>query len=212
MIKNKKKLLFSSVIILLPILLGLMVWERLPEQVPTHWGPGGEPDGWSSKAVAVFALPLFLVAIHWLCIFATGKDAKNQGQNKKLMGMVYWLTPAISLLVNGMMYTFALGYDISILGIIPLLMGVMFIFLGNYLPKCKPNRTIGLRVKWTLENEENWNATHRFGGKVLFFGGFALLLCVFLPEAVVAWVTLPMMLLLTTLPIIYSYRYYKKHQ
>ncbi len=211
MIKNLKKMILSSVIILLPILFGLAVWEQLPEQIATHWGPNGQPDGWSSKASAVFFMPLFLVAIHWICTFATGKDQKNEGQNKKLMKMTYWLVPLISLLVNGMVYATALGSSFSPMLVLPLVMGVMFIFIGNYMPKCKPNRTIGIRVKWTLENEENWKATHRFGGKVFFFGGVLLLFGVFLPEAVAMWVILPVMLVIAAVPIVYSYRYSKKH-
>lgn len=211
MIKNLKKMILSYVIILLPILFGLAVWEQLPEQIATHWGPNGQPDGWSSKASAVFFMPLFLVAIHWICTFATGKDQKNEGQNKKLMKMTDWLVPLISLLVNGMVYATALGSRFSPMLVLPLVMGVMFIFIGNYMPKCKPNRTIGLRVKWTLENEENWKATHRFGGKVLFFGGVLLLFGVFLPEAVAMWVILPVMLVIAAVPIVYSYRYSKKH-
>ena len=211
MIKNPKKLLLSSIIILLPILFGLAVWEQLPEQVPTHWGASGDPDGWSSKAFAVFFMPLFLVALHWLCVFATGKDPKNQGQHQKLIGMVYWLVPAISLLVSGMMYTAALGYSVSATAVLPAVLGVMFIVIGNYLPKCKQNSTIGIKIKWTLENEENWNATHRFGGKLFVVGGFVLLGCAFLPAAAVIWVILPVMLMLTAVPMIYSYLYYKKH-
>ena len=211
MIKNLKKMILSSVIILLPILFGLAVWEQLPEQIATHWGPNGQPDGWSSKASAVFFMPLFLVAIHWICTFATGKDRKNEGQNKKLIKMTDWLVPLISLLVNGMVYATALGSSFSPMLVLPLLMGAIFIFIGNYMPKCKPNRTIGIRVKWTLENEENWKATHRFGGKVFFFGGVLLLFGVFLPEAVAMWVILPVMLVIAAVPIVYSYRYSKKH-
>ena len=211
MIKNPKKLILSSVIILLPILFGLAVWEQLPEQIATHWGINGKPDGWSSKASAVFTFPLVLFAIHLLCVIFTGKDPKNAEQNKKLLGMVYWLTPLISLAVSGMMYASALGNSFSPAHILPLVMGVMFIFLGNYMPKCTPNRTIGIRVKWALENEENWRATHRFGGKVFFFGGFLLLCGVFLPESVAIWTVLPVMLVITTVPIVYSYLYCKKH-
>ena len=209
---SKLKFLISSVITLLPILFGLVVWEQLPEQIPTHWGIDGQPDGWSSKASAVFTLPLVLVAIHCLCVFVTGKDPKNQGQHQKLMGMVPWLIPAISLMVNAMMYAAALGYTFSVTAILPAFFGVLLIVCGNYLPKCKQNHTIGIRVKWALENEENWNATHRFGGKVFFVGGFAFLACIFLPAEHFLWVEFAVMLVVATLPILYSYLYSKKQQ
>ena len=83
MIKNKTKLLISSVIILLPILLGLMVWKQLPEQVPTHWGPSGEPDGWSSKAFAVFGLPAILLGCHLVCLFASSSHYAHANRKKR---------------------------------------------------------------------------------------------------------------------------------
>ena len=80
------------------------------------------------------------------------------------------------------------------------------------MPKCKPNRTIGIRVKWTLENEENWYATHRFGGRVFMLGGLAVLLTVFLPETVMSIAFIAVLAVSTIIPIVYSYVYSKKHK
>ena len=76
--------------------------------------------------------------------------------------------------------TKALGKEMNPALIVSLLLGFMFIIIGNYLPKCKQNFTLGIKIKWTLENEENWNKTHRFAGKVWFIGGFIMLLTAFL--------------------------------
>ena len=153
--KNKLKAVISSVMVLLPILVGVIFWDELPEQIATHWGPSGEPDGWSSKAVAVFALPLFMLAIHWICITATRFDKKNRVQNPKVMGLTYWLVPAVSWVTAGMTYSNALGENIDVMRLLPIITGVLFLFIGNYLPKCTPNHTVGIRLKWTLEDEEN---------------------------------------------------------
>ena len=67
--KNKWTLLITSLVILLPTVAGLILWNRLPQEVAIHWGVSGEPDGWANKAVAVFALPAFLLALQWLCLF-----------------------------------------------------------------------------------------------------------------------------------------------
>ena len=66
--KHLKFLIMTSFIILLPILAGLLLWDQLPEQIPSHWNTDGEIDGWSSKPFAVFGLPLILLAVHWLCM------------------------------------------------------------------------------------------------------------------------------------------------
>ena len=209
--QNRWNLILSSIVILLPALFGIIFWNELPEQMTTHWGINGTADGWSSRAVAVFALPLCILAVHWLCVFCTAKDPGNKGQNRKVFALVLWITPLVSLFTNGMMYAVSFGKELQPYFMTNLLLGVVFVVIGNYLPKCKQNYTIGIKVKWTLENEENWNATHRFGGKVWVAGGLLLLLfCVCLPDAIVLWVTIPVMLLLIVIPVVYSWQYHKK--
>ena len=206
----KGKLAVTSVLIALPILVGLVLWNRLPEQLATHWGMNGEVDGWSSKPFAVFGLPLFLLAMHWLCLLVTAKDPGNRGQNEKLYSLVLWICPILSLFVSGVIYANALGQNVNVGMVAMLLVGVMFIIIGNYLPKCKKNRTIGIRVKWTLENEANWNATHRLGGKLWFAGGVLLVASAFLPERITPVVLFVLLPVLVLVPILYSYTYYKK--
>ena len=175
----------------------------------THWGIDGNADGWSSRAFAVFFLPLIMLLVHWICVFFTAKDSKNKGQNKKVFGLVIWITPIISLFANGMMYAVSLGQEVPYF-IPTLLMGVMFVAVGNYLPKCKQNHTIGIKIKWTLENEENWNATHRFGGRIWVIGGLLLITCSFLPASIIPWAMVASIIVLAVVPFVYSYRYHKK--
>ena len=78
------------------------------------------------------------------------------------------------------------------------------------MPKCTQNLTIGIKVKWALANEENWNATHRFGGKVYVIGGLLLMLCIFLPSAVFLWALILLLTAILLAPVIYSYVYYRK--
>ena len=199
---NKGKLLASSIVILLPLAFGMFIWNQLPEQMVTHWGMNGTADGWSSKGFAVFGMPMILLALHWICILATAADPKNKGQNQKVFGLVLWITPIISLFTNGMVYAVALGKEVQPHVAVLLFMGVTFIAVGNYLPKCKQNHTIGIKIKWTLEQEENWNATHRFGGKVWVIGGLLLFVCVVLPGAIACWITICSTVLLVAAPIV----------
>ena len=62
--QNKKMILFTSVITLLPIFIGMFLWNQLPDSIATHFGVNNQPDGYSSKAFAVFGLPLILLAVH----------------------------------------------------------------------------------------------------------------------------------------------------
>ncbi|MBQ6892768.1 MAG: SdpI family protein [Clostridia bacterium] len=213
MIKNNKfKIIISSVIILLPIIAGLLLWNKLPDKIATHFGIDGTADGFSSKPFAIFFLPLFVFAVHWICIFATTFDKKNRTQNKKAMNLVFWICPVISVLVSAAMYSHGLGYEFNISAIAIILMSLMFIIIGNYMPKIKQNSTLGVKVPWTLRSEKNWNATHRFCGKVWVIGGITLMLCVFLPQFLLPCVLLILLPIIVIIPIIYSYMYHKKHE
>lgn len=209
--KYKKQLIISSIIILLPILAGLLLWNQLPEQVPTHWNAVGEVDSYSSRSFAVFGLPLFLLAVHWLCLFVTKSDKSNANQTEKVKALTLWICPVISLFGAIAVYGTALGFPTNMVQLPCLLVGVMFLIIGNYLPKCKHNYTIGIKLPWTFASEENWNATHRFGGKVWAVGGLVISLGALLPEKIIFPAMLTVLVVCTLLPTIYSYRYMKKH-
>ena len=210
--QNKGKLLISSIVILLPILVGLARWNDLPQRMAVHWDFNGAPDNWLGKGFTVFAMPLILLAVQWLCVVVTSLDPKNKDQSRKAMGLVFWLCPIISLFANGAIYAAALGLKFNVSVLAPLVVGLMFVVIGNYLPKCKQNYTVGIKIIWTLDSEENWNATHRFAGKVWVIGGVLLLLCAFLPAASIPYVLIPCLTLMVGAPILYSYLYYRRQK
>lgn len=212
MIKNNKsKAIISSVITLLPALFGIVFWNKLPDTMMTHWGIDGNADGISSKAFAVFGLPIILLALHWICLIVTSFDKKQKNQSKKALEMIFWIVPFVSLFVNGIMYSISFGNNFNPLTFMPLMLGIMFAVMGNYLPKVKQNHTLGIRISWTLKNEENWNKTHRFTGKIWVIGGFILAFSVFLPSKLIIPIAATAILVLTIAPIVYSYRIYKNH-
>ncbi len=190
--KHWKLLLVTSIIILLPTLAGVILWNQLPERMPIHWNASGEVDGWSSKALAVFGLPGILVAFQWLCALGTGADPKKGNHSKKVLQLVLWIIPVLSVVMHTMTYAAALGVAVPMERVMPVVVGLIFTIIGNYMPKCKQNYTIGIKIPWTLNSEENWNKTHRFAGWLWtvcgilvmltgFFGGFWLFLAVVLP-------------------------------
>ncbi len=210
--KNKFKIILSAIIILLPALFGTIMWNKLPSTMTTHWGADGTADGFSSKAFAVFGLPCILLILHFLCLLFTLLDKKQKEQNPKALGMIFWIVPMISLLTNGIMYRAAFGGELNQIIFVPIFLGLMFSFMGNYLPKVKQNRTLGIKISWTLYNEENWNKTHRFGGKVWFVSGLIMLCSPFFPAKAMVWIILAVILVIALLPIIYSYGIYRQHR
>ena len=203
MIKNNLKILIiTSIIILLPILAGVALWNQLPESVPIHWNAAGEVDGWASRAVAVFGLPAFLLAIHWVGVVATFSDPKKQNHSQKILALVFWLVPVLSLVLMAVTYFSAMGQDVRIEIIVYMMLGLLFVFVGNYLPKCKQNYTIGIKIPWTLHSEENWNRTHRLAGYVWVGCGFAMMIAGIFG---LAWVVLAAALVMVFVPVIYSF-------
>ncbi|MBO5347124.1 MAG: SdpI family protein [Lachnospiraceae bacterium] len=208
--KYKGLIIVSSIVVLLPMLLGLILWNRLPDTMVTHWGAEGAADGAMGKAFAVFLIPVICLALHLICVFFTLMDKKNKEQNPKVVSICFWIIPIISLLCNGYIYAFALDsqFNMLMLGTMSF-MGVVFILFGNYLPKCKPNHTIGIKVIWALRNEENWVKTHRFAGKTWVLAGVLFLLSLAVP-GIVGMVVKAIAMLLLLSPVLYSYLYYRK--
>lgn len=205
--KHIKQMILASIIILLPIVAGIILWDQLPDSMPAHWNFDGEVDRWTSKATAVFFYPFLLLAVHWICIIGTSLDPKRKNQPEKVLTLLMWLLPVMSIVLNGSIYAVAMNKDVNIEVIISLLVGVIFTIIGNYLPKCKQNYTIGIKIPWTLDSEENWNRTHRFGGIVWTISGIIIILLSFINAI---QLMLPIMLLMVFTPVIYSYMLYKK--
>ncbi len=209
---TKLNIILSCIVLLSPMIFGMIVWNKLPESMPIHWGVNGEVDRRSSKTFAVFCLPLIILVIHGICIFASRKDFQDKKQSLKVMGLVLWICPLLSVMANSLTYAISLGKEINVLFVVSLTMGALFVLIGNYLPKCQQNRTVGIRIIWTLKNEANWNATHRFAGKVWVIGGLLLMASSLLPYSILPWAMIALLVVFIGLPVLYSYRFYKKER
>jgi len=205
--KNLKVLLITSAMILLPILAGVILWNQLPDRIPSHWNAAGEIDGWSSKPFAVFGFPLILLAAQWLCVLGTCADPKKQNHPDKILHLVFWIVPVISVLLHTVTYAVALGYGVRMEMVMPVFIGLVLAIVGNYLPKCKQNYTIGIKIPWTLNSEENWNKTHRFAGRIWVIGGIVIMLTGFFGGF---WIFFGIVLLMVVAPFVYSYVLYRK--
>lgn len=210
--KNKWTLVVTSVIILLPIVVGVLLWDKLPEQVPYHWGINGEVDGYATKAQAVYLMPLMMLGIQWLCTILSQLDPKKKNHNDKMMWLVLWIIPVLNLFLHIMVWLAAFGREINMAVIMPLFMGALFVVIGNYLPKCRQSYTLGIKLPWTLEDEGNWNATHRLAGRLWVAGGLLTMPCALFPGAWSFIVMMSILVVMCAIPTVYSYLYYKNHK
>lgn len=211
--KYRKTLVITTVVMLLPVLVGLILWNKLPERVPTHFGLSGESDDWSSKAFAVFGLPAIIMALHWVCVLGSLKmDPKAHNIDGRMMGLVLWICPVISVVCGiGLTYGTALGLDMNVQIFMPLLVGLVMVIIGNWLPKCKQSYTMGIKLPWTLDNEDNWNRTHRFAGPIWVVCGMIIMVSAIFGGAFL-WVMLAAFLVMILAPVVYSYLLFRKTQ
>ncbi len=206
--KNRKTLIVTTLVCLLPLIAGALVYSRLPEQVATHFDLQGNPDSWSSRAFAVFGLPGILLAVNLLVPFLLRADPKHENMSGALVNIAIWTVPVVSLLCSGLTLGRALGYDLRIEMVLPVFMGVLFILIGNYLPKTKQSYTMGIKLPWTLASEENWNRTHRLAGFLWVIGGAFFIVMSFIGWNLIAFL-IPITLMVLA-PTVYSYLLYRK--
>ncbi len=205
----KKTVILTTLMALLPMLVGVLIWDQLPETVATHFGANGEPNGWSSRAMAVFGLPGFIAAANVLCAVATSMDPKKQNIQPKIFKMILWIIPLCSWICSGATYAYALGIPVSMEKLCLSFVGIVFLVIGNYLPKCRQSYTVGIKVPWTLDNEEVWNRTHRMAGGLWMAGG-AVALLMGLTGLVYSVVLVGLLIVMVLVPVIYSYLLYRK--
>ena len=158
-------------------------------------------------------LNVFFIVMQCVLVAIIFYDNRNKQQSRKVIGMTIWIIPVITLLYNGIARLVDMGGDTEnlFMALIYYGTGLMFMVIGNYLPKVKQNNTIGIRVVWTLQDEENWNATHRFSGKIWVASGVLCMLCGLFEESMAALVLYIVSIMAAAIiSILYSYLFYKK--
>ena len=211
-LKNKKLLIITSLLTLLPIPVGLLLWNKFPETMAIHFGITGQADGYASPSMAVFVLPVIMLVLQWVCVLASTLDKRNQNRNRKIQNLVLWIIPLIGNISIFGIYALSLGLEFSPVAWTMIFMGLTFAAIGNYMPKTRMNATIGIKVYWAYTSDENWNATHRLGGKLWVAGGLFIALCFWLPHLWAIIVMFSILTVITTIPIVYSWQYYKKEK
>ena len=202
-----KTLILTSVILLLPVAVGLILWNQLPDTLPIHWNMAGEADGWCGKPFAVFGMPLILLAVQWFGMVFMLSDPKRQNQSPKLRLLSFWIVPTVSILISALTFGVAMGKEIPIDTFVTTILGLLFVIIGNYMPKCKQNYTVGIKLPWTLNNEENWNKTHRLAGRLWVVCGLLIVVAGFLH---IRWFIIPALLVMSLVPMVYSFFLHRK--
>lgn len=207
---ENRSFVITTLLCLVPMALGLALYARLPDQMPTHWDWQGNVNGYMSKPAVVLGMPLFFAAMNGLMHFSLRADPKRANIIGNIRTLIRWTMPVLSLILLPYTYLWALGWQqIPMEKFIPVLVGLLIMGVGNYLPKCRQNYTSGIKLPWTLYDEDNWNRTHRMAGRLWMVGGLGIMVSAFWGGGTLL---LAVILAITMIPGIYSYCLYRKKQ
>ena len=202
-----KKELPLIAIVLLPFIYLAYLWNDLPNKVPIHWNLKGEIDRYGDKSELII-IPILLPLLTYLVFLVVPKiDPKNKlnKMGEKLQSIKFLLTTFMSILALFIIYI-AKHQTFTNPNYIVLLIGLLYLILGNYFKTIKANYFIGIRTPWTLENEMVWKKTHKIGGKMWFIGGLIIIISsLMLEEQINFIIFLVITSIIIIIPIIYSY-------
>lgn len=206
-IKFKKESIISVVFsILLFALVNFLFYKKMPETLPTHWGFNNKIDGYSSKFTTLITTPLLLIFLNIFSCFMLDNDPKNKDKNNFVITIGKATIPLVMLITFVISVFYGLGKKINVMIIISIFVGFLLILIGNYLPKTKRNYTVGIKLPWTLNSDENWNKTHRLAGYFFILGGIFFLLTPFIGNEYLIFLTF---MIIVIIPAIYSFYLYK---
>ena len=204
--------MYVLITLLLPFVLIAIFWNQLPEQVPTHWNAKGEIDDYMPKFPGIFILPIINIVLFLFLLVLPKIDPKQNFQKfqKTYLFIILFMT-SFFLILFLLTLMISLGYNLEMTQIVFFLVTIFMLILGNFMGKMRPNYFVGIRTPWTLENETVWAKTHRLGGFVWVAASFLMLvLLLFLPKAWIIYFFLVYVMLISLIPIIYSYILYTK--
>ena len=207
--KSKFSIILTSLICLIPFIISALFYNKLPDQVAIHFDSNGVPNGYTSKMFAAFGIPTFLFIINFFTNFKIEKNSDyiNGGKVVGIIGK--WTIPFIAVFMQSFTISYACGVKFNISFYVFLFLGVLFMIIGVYLPKCQQNRIVGIKTPWTLKDEENWNKTHRISGYLWVISGLIIFINSFIN---IGFINIAVITVIVVVPITYSYVIYKNKE
>lgn len=190
------------------------VYPGMPERMPTHWNIHGQVDGYGGRFVGVLLLPLSATGLYLLLLALPRLDPfrANYTRFRSTFRLFRLLLPGFLILLWGLTIASAKGWPVRLEIVLPACIALLFIVLGNYLGRVKPNWFIGIRTPWTLSSEAVWRDTHRVGGRLFVLGGALVLLCCPFGPAIAGPAMLAFIIGITLFSFVYSFLRWRKEQ
>jgi len=209
--KTKQVLIWALILIVAVIVLGLALSSRLPENMAVHWNERGEADGFGSRFMGIWFLPLVTIGFSLLLLGIPAIDPlkKNIEKFRKEYNLFILLFVIFFTYLQIITLFFNLGWQFNMLALLVPAFGGFFYYIGVMMEKAKRNYFIGIRTPWTLAHDDVWDETHRVGAWGFKISAILTLLGVVFPNFAIWFMIVPL-ILLSLGTIVYSYFVYRK--
>jgi len=175
---------FAPLLILAALAFSAATYSSLPERLPVHWTLSGSVDRYGSRVEGALLLPGMMIVVWLLLRFLPRIDPRraNYAKFSDTYDLLVHSLVALFAVMHVALLGTALGWPISMERLVPALVGLQFLILGNALPRAGPNWWFGIRTPWTMSNDRVWMRTHRVGGYLLAGAGVVLLIAAAVPS------------------------------
>jgi uncharacterized membrane protein len=202
-------LIATGIVTVLMLAVSAWAWGQVPDgaQIPIHWGPTGQANGFASKEVGLLMVPGMALGIGVLLAFIPAIDPRrgNLLRSTPAYRAIVLVTLGLLLVLHIAAVLTATGRHLDMPRIVVVGVGLVFLVIGNYLGKTRSSWFLGIRTPWTLSSERSWALTHRLGGYLFAaFGAIMVVVGVINPE-ILAWILLPGLAVVIGIPVVYSY-------
>lgn len=205
---------FGLVVAALAAAVSVWAYPRLPETVATHWSLQGTPDGYSSRFWAAAVMPFVTLCLTGLFNVLPKMDPRRENYAKFLDS--YWLIAnavlAFTALAHVLILANGMGYTVQVDRLIPVGLGLLFAFLGNYLTRVEPNWFVGVRTPWTLSSDTVWRKVHRTAGWLFVLAGVVIAAGAFAPRRAFVPLLITAIVAAAGIPVVQSYVLWKREQ
>lgn len=199
--------MITAAICLIALFIGACFYNQMPTQLPIHYDSSNQPDNYASKGIVLFLMPVLVMIIHLVVCRVMESDLRQKNTPAVMQYVSRFILPITAIMVEVISIMYVTYDGINVSRITGTFLGILFLLIGNYLPKCKYNHTVGYRIPWTLASESNWNKTHRFAGILMVISSIGIIICAIL-DLIPVVVTL--LIVDVLVPSIYSYALSRK--
>ena len=191
-----KILVITSVVCLLPIIMGIAVWDKLPDTMAIHFNVNNVADNFAPKPFVLLGLPAIMVLLQIFCCVVNDVNSHKRGQSVKFEMVSKWIIPVMTVVVQITTIGYSLGWNLDIRRIVTLLVGIIFIALGICIPKLDYVKNMEL-------DTQRARKINKFTGISMVIMGVLSLVSMFLPPIfAVVWVIL--IILYSVVCIVYA--------